>query len=791
MSEYKINVKELWYIIYRNVFLYYNAVIFVVAGLLIATKAIQAGIFLALVMVINIILGLVQDIHAWIALAKLQLLTAPRVIRVENGIETSVLTEQIRKNELIKLKIGDQVPCDGTLVDSRSFEINEGLITGESNSLVKHTNDKISAGSVVTSGSGLLRIETLFKESRIARMTEGVKKYSVSTSPIQDSINKIIVISGYTLILVLAYAITRGLIVHEPIVRLIKNIGALTSEIVPQGLVFTATLFFAYGAAHLFRRHVLLQEVNATEKLGRIDNLCMDKTGTLTDNILVVEHMFAPQTVERKDALRYVSAYIQGTEDSSQIIVAIRKFLGHISETKIIDALTFSSWRQYGAVLIKDVDTARQETISIYVGQPEVFLPHLSNEERPWLENLLETHSRMGKHIVCVAQSRDTTLPQTLSGTSLSVTAVFVFFNNLREGIRDTVDFFQKRGVRIRIISGDSVDTTRTVAALAGINFSDQCISGKEMENWSQVDYEKKVNSYSIFGKIVPEQKEKIVSAFKKNGFTAMIGDGANDALAIKKADLGIAMFDGAPAIRQIAAVVLTNNSFSALPGGVELADSVIQNLEIFASLFMSQTMLGFLLFVLVSALGHEYPITPLNITLINYFTIGIPGLLISYWAISPTGRVYARGKVSFLKRILPFSIGSAVIQGIGAIGVFFISSPYVSPESNIAVIFTFVISGFIFLVCTPGVYHGTITRVEKLQLVLLGIFELLFMILIFRIPFLIQFFDITPDVHNIPQTVCVEILVIIALVGLAQYICARWLGKKIERSKQGILRRD
>jgi cation-transporting ATPase E len=510
----------------------------------------------------------------------------------------------------------------------------------------------------------------------------------------------------------------------------------------------------------------------------------MDKTGTLTDNVLVVEDMLMPPDIKKEMAVRYISAYIQGTGDTSQTVGAIDKFIGHQPEAKIVDTLNFSSWRQYGAVLIQDADKDHDRTTAIFVGQPEAFLPHLSETEKHWLESLLEAHSHTGKHMLCVVRSENNALSPTLSGTNLSLMAVFVFFNNLREGIRDTVDFFQKRGIRIRIISGDSVGTTCSVAALAGVNDSDKCISGDEMEKWSEADYEEKVKLYSVFGKIVPEQKERIITAFKKNGFTAMIGDGANDALAIKNADLGIAMFDGSPAIRQLAAIVLTNNSFSALPGGVELADSIIKNLEIFASLFINQTILGIIIFVLLSAFGHEYPITPLNITLINYFTVGIPGLLISYWAIKPTGKIQPISRKPFLKKVLPFPIGSAVIQGIGATVVFLLSSRYISIESNMAVIFTFIISGFVFLICTPGVYSGTITRLEKIQFFLLGIFECLFMISIFKIPFLIQFFDITPDMNNLPQTVLWEMIGVMIVMGASQYIFAKWLSRKMKKSE-------
>ena len=739
----KIKLKELLYIVYRNVFLFTNGIILVVVILLFAFGDVRSGLFLGIVSIINIFLGLAQDIYAWIQLEKLQLLTAPHVVRL-NGDQTEepVLIDQIKKGDLIKLKIGDQIPCDSKLMKAQSFEINEGLITGESSSISKREGDNLLAGSVVTAGLGVVRVESIFLESRIARMTEGIKKYSVSESPIQQAINLVIKYCGYGLALVLVLAVIRGFAVHESAIRLVKIVGALSSALMPVGLVFAVTIFFAYGAAHLFRRNVLLQEVNATEKLGRIKNLCMDKTGTLTENTLTVENMFVFSGFDLKMAQELTLAYIQGTGDSSQTLEAIKKSISLKSDREIVDSLAFSSWRRYGAVKIKDGDKA---TV-VYAGPPDVFLPHISNTaEKKWLQDFLNKQAHEGKHVWCTMLSNGTKISPDLQGTDFSIVAVYVFGNNLREGIRHTIDFFQYRGVNIRIISGDDPETTRTVAALAGVKNSDKIITGGEMEAWTAADFDRQASSYAIFARVVPEQKEKIIEALKKDGFTAMVGDGANDALAIKKADLGIAMFDGAPAIRQLASVVLTNNSFSALPGGVRLADSIIRNVEIFAGVFLNLTLAGFLLFAGASLLGYEFPLTPLNITLINYFTVGLPGILISYWTIMSAGKVNSPSNGSFLKKVLPFAVYSAFAQAIFMVAVFLMTPANLrTAESDIFVVLSYITAGFIFFAFTPFVYRGLITRVQQLQIAGLAILETVILFLILRITFLNGFFEVS-----------------------------------------------
>ncbi len=767
----KTKLREIGHIIFRNVFLLTNGIIFSVVILLFVFGQFLAGLFLGIISFINISLGILRDIDAWLNLEKLQLLTAPHVIRVnKDGSESSVLTEEIKKGDSIKLKIGDQVPCDGILADTLGLEINEGLITGESDSLPRQKGDSLLAGSIITAGSGYLLTEMVFHESRIARMTEGIKKYSFNASPIQQSVYLMVRYAGYVLIAAIAFVIARGFALKEPIVLIVLNVGTLASMLVPQGLIFIITLFFAYGAANLFRKNVLLQETNATEKLGRIKNLCMDKTGTLTQNTLSVESMNIPPNIAEQETENLVASYIYGTGDVSETIRAVKQFLKNPHPEAAIEVQSFSSWRQYGAVRIK----RDGEEVTVLVGSPDVFLPHLrDNEQKQWLTKLLSAHAREGKRVLCVMQSNTKTLPKDLAAVELSVVAVFVFHNNIREGISDTVNFFQDRGVRIRIISGDNPETVRAVAATAGINDPDKIITGQEMAGWNANDFEKNVKLYTIFARIVPEQKEKIIEAFKKDGFTAMVGDGANDALAIKKADLGIAMFDGAAATRQLAAIILVNNSFTALPGGVKLADDIIRNIEIFSSVFFNQAFVGLFLFIALSLFGYQYPLTPFNVTLINYFTIGIPGLLVSYWTIRPSGKVPPVSLEPFLKRVLPFAVWSAAVQAIGVAIVFAMNARYMKiTPPNTLVSLVFIALCFAFFVFAPSVYQGLFGRAKKMQIFYLAVFEFILLVALFHVPLLLTFFNVA--LLHLPIPNVIQILFVIGFFCILQYGLAR-----------------
>lgn len=756
----------------RHVFLFVNGVIFTVAVLLFIFGDKEAAIFISAITFFNILLGIVQDTRARIELEKLQMLTAMRIIRINSDeSESLILSEEVKKGDHLRLKLGDQVPCDGVLLSSFGLEVSEALLTGESESFPRKIGDKVDAGDIITSGYGIIEAQSVFAESRISKMTQDARKYTASQSPIQKATNTVIKYSGYVLFVTILFVVIRGYIIHEPTREIVMNVGALASIIIPQGLVVITTLLFSLGAASYSSKNVLFQEINATEKLGRIKNLCMDKTGTLTGNEIVVEDMYTPDGVSKEKADSLTSLYIMGSGDSSQTIVAVKKYLEwNNTEEKTMEALPFSSWRQYGAVIV-EADAGRH---TVLVGSSDVFLQYLSSEsEKKWLKDILKKNAYLGKRVLCVAEAPVFDLSKALSEPNLSIVSVFVFKSDFREGVEKAIAFFQNRGVKIRIISGDGPETARAVAESVGINNTEAVITGTEMASWQDNDFTERVHLYTIFARILPEQKVKIIEAFKKDGFTAMIGDGANDALAIKKADLGIAMFDGAPATRQLAAVVLMKNSFSDLPGGVELADNFIRNLEIFAGIFINQSAIGLGFFIIISILGYAFPLTPLNITLINYFALGLPGILISYWAIRPAGKILPATTESFLWQVLPFVAWCSAIEAIAIACVFIMSPAYLKiAESNTMVAIAFAVCGLMFFILAPNVYRGILNGKEKLHLLFLGIFEMVLLFSILEIPFAIHFFNITlpyPSLYTIGQA-----LLILFAFGLVQYLIMR-----------------
>ena len=583
------------YIVLRNVFQLVNVVILGVVLLLCIFGSVQSGLFLGIVFLLNTTIAVIQDVRARLLLEKLERLTALQVVRISStGIEEKIFAKEIKAGDKIKVLLGDQSPCDGVFESTENIEVSEALITGESNAFSKNTGDTVLAGSIVTSGQGVVELKTSYADSRVARISDNIKTYVASPSSIQRAISLVIQYSGYILIGIVIFVTVRGLVLHVPRVSIITTIGALASAVVPQGLLIVVTLLFAIGAASYAKKNVLFQEMNATEKLGRIKNLCLDKTGTLTDTKLVVENIYLSQGISVETVRECVDAYVAGTHDSSDTITAIQTYQQAEGTTPASlpnfgKALAFSSWRQYGAIeIVRDGATE-----TVFIGTPALFLElGLADAEKTWLRALVKEHTEKGKRVLCVARASGAQSSADMKETTVSMLAVVVFYNTYRVGVKEAIQFFQDRGVRIRILSGDNPATVLAVAQAVGIESATKVATGALIEKWSDAEFAKEAHEYEVFAQILPEQKVRLIEAFKKDGFTAMVGDGVNDALAMKKADLGIAMFSGVPVTRQLAGVILMTNSFADLPGAVVLADRFIQSIEISSSMYINQSLL-------------------------------------------------------------------------------------------------------------------------------------------------------------------------------------------------------
>ena len=740
ISTLRLIAKNFNSVAFHNSVSLVNLLFSIVTILLVVFREFRDALFLAAVLVLNIVVGIIQDLRAKVALEQLQLTMAPKIIRVLATNEEIITLEEVRVGNSIKITLGDQVPADGKILASQQLEINEALLTGESENRTKLPGDQLLAGSIVTAGSGLLQVDAVPHESFIARMTDQIKKYTLNLSPIQQTLNQFIKYMTYLLLVIVVYVLIHGLTAHELLVSIVKDIAALTGTLVPQGLILATTVFFAYGALRLFKQNVLLQEINATEKLGRIKNLCIDKTGTLTENSPVFEKLVVYDGHTEATSMSWVKGYVDATHDHSETIKSLIATTKSVFTGTVRAGLPFSSLRKYGGATLEENGVV----ITVIIGAPDILLARISSpDEKRWVETLITSYAPEAKRLVLITK---TTHPQDalsphLEDLELHPCAVGILVNPLRPGTREVIDFFQNRGVRIRVISGDNPHTVQAIAHQAGIKHIDIITTGPEIEKWDEEEFEERVPAFHLFARITPDQKERIVSRLKHSSFTAMVGDGANDALAIKRADLGIAMFNGANATRQIAQIVLMDNSFAALPRGITMAETIITNIELVASIFFNRVTSGLFLFIGLALLQYTFPISPRNITLINYCVIFFPLL---YWTIFPAHKKGSSSGQSFLRQIVPFSALMGALTALTSIAVFLLgpSEMHVA-GSNSYVVFTLIALGYWFFILAPQAYGIAVTQkhVKTVQIFALIIIGLLATVVLS--PPLASFFDL------------------------------------------------
>lgn len=667
-SVFNAVIKDLGPILWRNIF---SLVVFIIGGLsiiLVLLGDLRDGIFLAVVILVNIVIGIIQEIRSRVTLEKLQITTASKYKILRGKQNLVVYSEEIESGDIVELSLGDQVPVDGVINNSEMCECNEALLSGESKNISKRVGDSLLAGSVIVAGSAKLVARKPKSESYITVMTQNLKRYKRNLSPIQKSMLKFIQLMAFVLVVIAAIILLKTFIYEQTFVVAIKQIAAIAATIIAEGLILTSTVFFTYGAIRMSRKKVLLQQINSIESIGRVSIVCLDKTGTLTENKPIFEQLeYYANDSKAKDHLKnLVTTYIYKESATTTTIQALREAFKKRSTFDVSDFLPFSSERKYAGFVYggsKEI---------VVIGASEYFVSKLNDTQKKWALEKLKQYGAEAKRILMVAtaSSGDLNNPASLQG--ININGLVIMDNPLKQSSKEVVRFLQKRGLQLLVVSGDSPKTVKAIANRANINHKNKIISGSEVETMTKSELIHAIKQQPLFARILPSQKERIVQASQAMGLTAMIGDGANDALAIKMADVGIAMFSGSSASRQTADMVLLDNSFATLPKGIELSDSIITTLEMIATLFFSRVWSGVFLMIGTLMIGVNYPFTPRNITLLNLFIIGFPVLL---WGAWPRNRIRNIYDESFLRRTLPFSILNASIIAFTALTAYYVGS--------------------------------------------------------------------------------------------------------------------
>lgn len=649
-------------IIRENVFTYFNLIFLVLSILLVVVGAYKDLTFLP-VIILNTVIGIVQEIRAKKILSKLNVMNATDIGALRNGKEEQVPIEKLVKGDIVLLKTGDQIPADGQVIKG-NIRVNESLLTGESDEITKEVGDELMSGSFVVSGNAYMQLEKVGKESYISKLTIKAKAMGNSEqSEMVRSINKLIKWVGIIIIPLGIALFSMSFFVNKmSLYRSIVSMEAAIIGMIPEGLYLLTTIALALSAVRLARKQVMLHDMKSVETLARVNVLCVDKTGTITEPKMSVEKA-VPSKNYQGDLNKVIGDFAQNMPADNATMKAVHSFFTQNTGQKASSILPFTSVNKYSGVVFNDH--------TLLIGAPEMVLRDQFDEYQAEFEKYAKT----GYRVLIVADYPGVLTEDDSKLTKpVEVYGYILLTNPIRKEAKATFEYFAKQGVAIKVISGDNPVTVSRVAQQAGIQNSDAYIDASEIpEN----GYEEAVQKYSVFGRVKPEQKRKFVKALQKQGNTvAMTGDGVNDILAMKKADCSIAMASGNSAAVQASQVVLLDSNFARMPMVVNEGRRVVNNIQRSASLFLVKNIFSFLMAIFSLVMVINYPLQPSQITLISAFTIGLPSFLLALE--SNHNRIRGQFIPNILSRAIPGGLTDML-----AVSILVVAGGYIALDHN------------------------------------------------------------------------------------------------------------
>ena len=605
-----------------------------------------------IVLVVNSAIGIVQELRAKRTLDRLELVAAPKVRAMRAGEVREVAVERIVLDDLIELRPGDQLAVDGKVVTSNGLEIDESLLTGESDPVFKQPGDECLSGSFVAAGSGRYRATRVGDDSYAARLAHAAKRFTLVRSELRDGINWILGVVSWVVVpmgALLVWSSTRG---GGTLMEGLGGAVAAGVAMIPQGLVLLASIAFAVGVIRLGQRNVLVQELPAIEGLARVDTVCFDKTGTLTEGTLTVEEVV-----------------LLTNEDPGPALAAIAASETHPNATLAAIAAAFPDNPGWGVQVSVPFSSARKWSgITFFgdgtwvIGAPDVVAP---NDTRAI--DLVSKLSAGGNRILLVGTSRRPLSERQLP-SDVTPIAILVLSDQVRTDAAETLRYFAEQGVKIKVISGDHPETVAAIARKVGLEGSDRVVDAHHLPE-DPNELASLMETATVFGRVSPNQKRAMIRAMQSRGHVvAMTGDGVNDVLALKDSDIGIAIGSGAPASRSVAQLVLIDGRFSSLPGIVAEGRRVTSNIERVANLFITSTVyaLGLSLAIVLSTL--PFPFLARHLTLVGSLTIGIPAFFL---ALAPSKR---RSRAGFVSRVLKFALPTGLTATLATFTAFWLA---------------------------------------------------------------------------------------------------------------------
>ncbi len=607
-------VKE---IVTSNVFTYFNFVFLIIAILLIAVRSYRDITFMPII-IANTLIGIFQEMRAKTVLDKLTMLNAPTANVIREGREKNINAERLVQNDVVVFRAGNQIPADATVLFGE-VAVNESLLTGEADEIHKTPGDELMSGSFIVSGECYAQLTRVGAESYISQLTLQAKKVkNKEQSEIIRSLNKIVTIAGIAIIPIgLAMFAQNYFINHIDIQRSVQASVASIIGMIPEGLFLLSSIALAVSAMQLAHKKVLLHDMKSIETLARVNVLCVDKTGTITDNTMSVDSVIPLGNNHTNTELFTLLSDFACAQAADNITMETMKaYFTKPAGRKVMSVSGFSSEFKYSGVNF--------EKETYILGAPEFML----GKDYGKYQKEIEDYGGKGYRVLLFCKYGDSADGRKLNA-KITPVALVLITNPIRESATETFKFFAAQGVDIKVISGDNPRTVSEVAKKAGIKGAEHFIDASTLDTDMKID--EAMRKYTVFGRVTPEQKRKFVKSMQADGKTvAMTGDGVNDVLALRDADCSVAMASGSDAAVQAAQVVLLESDFARMPEVVAEGRRVVNNLERSGSLFLVKNVFSFTTSVIAICFAMTYPLIPAQVSLISTFTIGIPGFLLS-----------------------------------------------------------------------------------------------------------------------------------------------------------------
>ncbi len=611
------NLKSNWQIVKDNVFTLFNLYNLIIAIALLLVGA-YTNTFFFLIITINVLIGIIQEIHGKNLVKKLSILTASKTTVIRDGKAQEIEIEKVVLGDTIVLKQGDQIPSDSYVIDGE-IEVNEALLTGESDLIVKNVEDKLLSGSYVVSGKCYAVVEKVGEDNFANQIISATKKHKDNNSELINSMKKVTKFTSFVIIPVGVILFIQAYFVRETLLpeSVIATAAALLGML-PKGLLLLITIALESGVIKLAKKEVLVQELYSIESLAHIDTICLDKTGTITQGKMKVSEVkLYDENVMPKPFNDMMVAFVNGMDDTNSTFKALRNhFKGDINYEKI-DNVPFSSERKWSSISFK-------EEGSVIVGAPERLFEK-SDKEMP--ERIVELQ-KAGKRVLAIGYSKEVVKDDELP--KLDVVASVILEDPLRRNAKEMLGYFKEQGVDVKIISGDNALTVSNIAKRAGLEDYESYIDLSTISTDAEIV--NLVDRYSIFARVLPHQKSIIVKALQaKNHKVAMTGDGVNDVIALRESDCSITLPDASDAAKQVSQIVLLNSDFSVLKDVLMEGRRVVNNITNVARIFFIKTIYSVLLSLFCIITNTAFPFIPIQITLIDLVIEGYTSFFITF----------------------------------------------------------------------------------------------------------------------------------------------------------------